>query len=379
MKRLALLLFLAAGFAQFAYAAAPGDIYRQALDAGNRGEYEQAALLYQQLVDEYPTDKLAPHALFQIGEINERKLSRFETAEEAFRRVLKDFPNKSVARRARRRLQRLETSRATGDEPLRMFNHILRDYRQDDSTAARDQMVNLAQRFPRFGKRDKVLFWIAEDYRRRDQFAEAIVFSRQLIDDYPQSTWAFHAAQNIGYCYIESRDFDEAREAFARLAAFEDRQRGAAAASKHLVTLAEHFKLLVQLRWLSVVIVVIGLIFWLVVIRWRDVKLGLLKTLPIDLTIMIPPLAVGWYYVRNEAVMFPRSFLALGLTVAGAVTLNHLFLATRSPQGQARVAYLFWFLLLVVAITYFVFYQMDLINILFDSIQYEIEYGEPGR
>ena len=68
------------------------DLYRQAFNAMEAGDFDKAEQLFQQLVQEYPDSDLADNALYWIGEIYYSH-NDYETAAKYFQQVIDKYPN----------------------------------------------------------------------------------------------------------------------------------------------------------------------------------------------------------------------------------------------------------------------------------------------
>lgn len=72
-----------------------------------KGEFQQAVVLLQKIIDEYPDDVLADDALFHKGEIYERHLADLSAAMDIYREFLTRFPGSVYAAEARKRFRSL--------------------------------------------------------------------------------------------------------------------------------------------------------------------------------------------------------------------------------------------------------------------------------
>ncbi len=68
------------------------DLYRQAFNAMEAGDFDKAEQLFQQLVQQYPDSDLADNALYWIGEIYYSH-NDYETAAKYFQDVIDKYPN----------------------------------------------------------------------------------------------------------------------------------------------------------------------------------------------------------------------------------------------------------------------------------------------
>ncbi|MEO1438538.1 MAG: tetratricopeptide repeat protein, partial [Bacteroidota bacterium] len=69
--------------------------------------YEDAAIMLQQIIDGYPEDIRADNAVFDLAELHELHLGNPETAQELYGKILKDYSGSTLAVEARKRFRRL--------------------------------------------------------------------------------------------------------------------------------------------------------------------------------------------------------------------------------------------------------------------------------
>ena len=70
----------------------PKDLYKDAFNAMESGDFEKAKNLFQQIVEQYPDSDLADNALYWIGEIYYSH-NDYETAAKYFQDVIDKYPN----------------------------------------------------------------------------------------------------------------------------------------------------------------------------------------------------------------------------------------------------------------------------------------------
>lgn len=84
--------------------------------AKNASNPVQAINAYKAVVALYPTDEQADKAQFLIGFLNAEELSRFEDAEEAFKKLLKEYPDSDFVDDARWMLENMGSEAPLSDE-----------------------------------------------------------------------------------------------------------------------------------------------------------------------------------------------------------------------------------------------------------------------
>lgn len=379
MKRFAIAVALSCALIAAVGAAADsaGEIFKEALAHLRADRPTEAVAVWQSLVETFPDDPLAPHALLKIGEANEKTIGDYDAAAAAYQQVIDRYPGTGAVRRARARLRRMGPSRQTGDEPLRRFNHVLQNYPRLGSDAAIAEMVAIADKYPGFVKRPEVLFWVGEEHARSDRFEDAVTFYRAVQAQYPDNRLSYLAAIRVGDAYLEGRQFDLAAQAFREVAAFAETYPQAARVTDTNLGLIHDFLALRRVFWLALLVCAAGFALWLLGTRWRRVtRRDLLRGL-IDVAVLVPAPVVALVYLGQKSSVYWRSIVTASLALAAAAFLHQLFVATRGLSPRARIATAALLLLVALGIPYAVYYHTDLVNLLYHSIGYELKFGNP--
>lgn len=90
---------------QIAPAAADELIYKKALALTNKGSQDEALACWRRLAGEFPKSRYADKALFNMGEVYFKK-GEFLKAEEAYERIIQDYPNGDFVKKAQQPLGR---------------------------------------------------------------------------------------------------------------------------------------------------------------------------------------------------------------------------------------------------------------------------------
>ena len=321
------------------------------------------------LVQEQPEHPQAERALIRIASICEQELGDFDQAEEAYRLLIERTPEGRRASLARNRLAKLRDARATGDEPLRRYNRILREYARIEVELSLREMNELLSSYPDFVYRDHLLFLTGVLLGREGRHADAAQYLEELIEAYPESQWIYPATDELGQCYIELRRFDAAERTFESLLDFKERDPGAPARAAHRILLVQRFHLLRRLFYLSSAVTGLACLVWIFGTRWRNLGWG-------DgiaaLAVTVVQTGVFLTALHNMPREYERLHSALlytwiALTPAGV--LGTLWVCTRRPGVIRAVAASLAVLVAALAIAYTVYYQRDAANLLLDSIQ----------
>jgi TolA-binding protein len=169
------------------------------------GDYTKAKEAVDKLADDFPDEPQLAQTLHAFTEKYEYA-RRFEEAKHVYQKIIQKFPNSSYANRARLGVIREDV----------MFFIASQNY--DGAKQTLDKMVaNFA------GHKDlpDTLYWIAERYEWEYRFEDANRIYQQVIQRYPDSSWAAKAKLGISRAQvmslINSQNYDLAGEALNKL------------------------------------------------------------------------------------------------------------------------------------------------------------------
>lgn len=329
---------------------------------------EEVATLWA-LVREQPEDPQAERALIRIASICEQELGRFDQAEEAYQLLIARAPAGRRGTLARKRLAKLREARATGDEPLRRYNRILREYASIEVELSLRQMRELMSSYPNFVHRDHLVFLSGVLLAREGRHIDAARYLEELIETYPESQWVYPTIDELGRCYVELRRFDAAERTFERFLHFSERDPGAPQVAAHRMLVIHRFRLLRRLFLLSSAVAGVACLVWIFGTRWRSLRWGdgvaaLVVTVIHTLVFLA---ALHSMPAESDRVHSALLYTWIALIPAGA--LGTLWASTRRPGVLRAVAASLAVLVAALAIAYTVYYQQDAANLLLDSIQ----------
>jgi len=349
------------------------EMYSQARRLSGQGLHGEAVELLGKLHREFPDDPVTNSALFEIGRIQESFLGDYQAARQAYALLIERFPDSRNARRAGVRLARLEAGGAGGDEPLRLFNEILQQYSKIGSEQALIRARKLYAGYPDFSRRDHVLFWIAEEEFRRRDYAGALEDYRLLLQEYPQSKWAYFAASRAGKAHIELRQFAGALSAFEKLAALEPAHPGAREAALDQIRLVQRFRFLRMLYFLGLGFAGAAGLLWLTGTRWRTLEAGNIKAALVDAGLLCLLYAMMVLAAARKLPAFQPVLIHTGAAVCAAAFLNTLFVSSRPFSLRGRIFVTLVAFLAVTSIIYASYYRFDTVNLLYDSLHNQLE------
>jgi tol-pal system protein YbgF len=118
-------------------------LYAASIEQFRRGAYGTARAGFQEFLETYPADELAPDAQYYMAETY-REEDDAERAIREYRRVVELYPNSRTAPTALYKAGLLEVGQGNRDEACQFFQRILAGYpRSDESRLATDQAERL--------------------------------------------------------------------------------------------------------------------------------------------------------------------------------------------------------------------------------------------
>lgn len=125
--------------------ASADELYNTSLASLRRGSLQTARAGFQEFLRAYPQHRLAPDALFYVGETyNEGK--DVEQALQAYAQVVQRYPASSKAPTALYRAGTVEAQRGKRAEARTLFNRVVQQYpRAPEAALAKDQLSKLGR------------------------------------------------------------------------------------------------------------------------------------------------------------------------------------------------------------------------------------------
>jgi TolA-binding protein len=350
--------------------------YSEALRTAQQGSPDRAVEMLWTIVREHGQDPIADDALFQIGNICEKQIGDYDQAEKAYLQLMETFPQSKNELKAKQRIEQLRRDRGSGDEPLRILKEIQTRFSQIGEEEALARLRDLYRNYPDFSRRDLVLYMIAEGEYRKREYEAALRDYQELVRKYPQSERVYYVLGRIGKAHIERRDFDAALAAFEKVAEYEMATYGARKSGDEQIRRVHLFQNLRTLFWLSLGIAAAALLVWAAGTRWNAVTAGDLKNAAVDLGILSVLFLLAVTLASDKPWVYQSALIYAWAALGAAAFLNRLFLCTRAPGRGGRILAAAGALLSAAAVVYAVYYQRDMVNLLYDSIQYSMERGE---
>ncbi|MCZ7582692.1 MAG: tetratricopeptide repeat protein [Deltaproteobacteria bacterium] len=350
--------------------------YTAAVKAGRAGEPQKAVADLEALLKEQPNHRLADDILYKIGWIYEREIYDYNRAVAFYARLVEEFPESKNARRAEATIRRLNKSRASGDVAFREYQAILLEYYRIGGAEALARMEKLMEAHPDFSLAEKAWLFIAQERMRLERYADGIAAYERIIESYDSDRNFVTALVAIGNAHIETRNIAEARAAYRRLAAEAADNRFAVLAAEKGLRRVRDFTVMRGGFYASAAVVAAYLVAMLAGIPWRRVSWsGLWQAWPetLVLSLIIFGAITG---LRDRGQIFVRSLLILWPAAVAVVVCNGLFVQLRPASRRGLWVFALAALVVGAAMLYAVFYLTDLANLLWDSLAYEMEYGD---
>jgi len=147
----------------------------------NQKEYPLAIGEFSKLLSSYPTSQLADDAAFMIAK--------------------SDF---TMSPRAE--LDPTHTQRATDE-----LKNFLDDYPESDRREEAREVLNKCR-----AKLAKKAFQTGYHYYKRKQYPSALIYLRQVLNDYHDTEWVKHARFQIAEVFYKQKEYDQAEEEYQK-------------------------------------------------------------------------------------------------------------------------------------------------------------------
>jgi outer membrane protein assembly factor BamD len=162
--------------------------------------YTEARYRYRDYLNRYPGAPNRDYARYQFAfcydkehESPDRDQTATREAIEQYRALIREFPDSGYSGAARERIRRLTDLLAEHDFGVGYFY-----LRKGSTAAALSRFVQVEQRFPDYGNKDKLYFYQAQALSRLGRDGEAVTYYNRVLEEFPQSEFAKRARGEIG-------------------------------------------------------------------------------------------------------------------------------------------------------------------------------------
>ncbi len=332
--------------------------FEQAMRRIGENDPAQAAAELIALADQFPHTTLAPEALFAAAQQLEEALASPHKALALYRRVVTDYPDSRLHRRAESRTGQLERSLQSGETPLTRFQQIVRTTK-DDSPARSEQLEQLLTQQPTFALADEVLYLLLDGALRRSDSSVTTRYHR-LVTTFPHSEWTARGKKLYSDWLIRRGQLSLARSVLASLADHEaPLWQKAAVEGLRAVSQAETRRLFATLGGLTL----LGSLLFLG-IRHR----ARLWPPPVEVLYYLP---VGLFFLLVAALLqngvFVRPLAVLGL--GGALLCWLSAAAARAGTSRSLALGLIWRAALAALLCYLAIERQGLWDLVLETLR----------
>lgn len=162
--------------------------------------YTEARYRYRDYLNRYPGAPNRDYARYQFAfcydkehETPDRDQTATREAIEQYRALIREFPDSGYSGAARERIRRLTDLLAEHDFGVGYFY-----LRKGSTAAALSRFVQVEQRFPDYGGRDKLYFYQAQALQRLGRNGEAMAYYNRVLEEFPESEYAKKSRSQIG-------------------------------------------------------------------------------------------------------------------------------------------------------------------------------------
>jgi outer membrane protein assembly factor BamD len=162
--------------------------------------YTEARYRYRDYLNRYPGAPNRDYARYQFAfcydkehETPDRDQTATKEAIEQYRALIREFPDSGYSGAARERIRRLTDLLAEHDFGVGYFY-----LRKGSTAAALSRFVQVEQRFPDFGGKDKLYYYQAQALARLGRNGEAVSYYNRVLEEFPQGEFAKKARKEIG-------------------------------------------------------------------------------------------------------------------------------------------------------------------------------------
>jgi outer membrane protein assembly factor BamD len=162
--------------------------------------YTEARYRYRDYLNRYPGAPNRDYARYQFAfcydkehETPDRDQTATKEAIEQYRALIREFPDSGYAGAARERIRRLSDLLAEHDFGVGYFY-----LRKGSTAAALSRFIQVEQRYPDFGAKDKLYYYQGVALDRLGRKDEAAGYFGRVVEEFPQSDYAKKSRAEVG-------------------------------------------------------------------------------------------------------------------------------------------------------------------------------------
>jgi len=342
------------------------------------GEHAQAADVLEGAAARAPDDRATPELLGKAAQLREEELDQPERAAALYRELVTRYPSSRPARRARVRLERLDTLLGAGGEhrgTLARYGALLRDASHLPPGQGIRAMRELLESDPTFPAADEARLWIGNELARegRHQAAYPFFVAAASAGD---SSIAWRARKSAGDALLRRGDYAGARKHYRAL--ITDGERGRERAKASALDRADALEGRARrARWAWAIVVAFAVLCVARLRRiegsWRAAAARLARP-PAEVVFLAPValVLVALASTGNDLVA-----TAVVFAIVGAIVLTWLagaVLAARAARGglswRARSSHALAVATATIALLYAVLEEQQLLDFLLHTVRF---------
>jgi outer membrane protein assembly factor BamD len=166
----------------------------------NAASYTEARYRYRDYLNRYPGATNRDYARYQFDlcydkehERPDRDQTATREAIEQYRALIREFPDSGYAGAARERIRRLTDLLAEHDFGVGYFY-----LRKGSTAAALSRFIQVEQRYPDYGAKDKLYYWQGVALLRLGRRDEAKGYFEKVVEQFPDGEYARKSKSRIG-------------------------------------------------------------------------------------------------------------------------------------------------------------------------------------
>jgi len=165
---------------------------------------ERAIEIFNKVIENAPYSQFADNAQFMIG-LSYKKIQQYNEAIEAFQKLTQEYPTSDLVERAKYEAAQCmyfysfksDYDQEPTDEAIDEFKRYTMETRNKELKREAEQTITLLKE-----KKAQSIFKSAEFYEKVKKYQSAVVYYKEIIKDYPDTSYAPLAKIRIEYINI---------------------------------------------------------------------------------------------------------------------------------------------------------------------------------
>lgn len=163
---------------------------------GDQGMWQNSAEVLNNIIVKYSGKKEIPNVIFNLGQLYQLHLNRFDKALEVYQRVIQQFPQNPNLGKAHLAIGEIYFSQKSYDKARHEFKYVIDKYRDDQNSCISAQMA------------------IAQSYELENNWNKALNEYQWVINNYPNSIQSLNIPLYIANHYEKELNNNLAKSAY---------------------------------------------------------------------------------------------------------------------------------------------------------------------